>query len=81
MVVSLKTPSLLVELGISSDSDSTSNLIINSKIFESPEIFPQTTSCMANVHTLLLCTLLRIQVTLVWLVVVGQLPQFDARML
>ena len=45
-----------------------------------PVIFPQTTVCIANVHTLVLvCT--SVQVTVVWLVVVGQLPQFDARML
>jgi hypothetical protein len=34
---------------------------------------------MANVHVTLVGTL--VQVALVWLVVVGQLPQFDARML
>ena len=45
-----------------------------------PVMFPQATVCTANVHRLpLVCTL--VQVTLVWLVVVGQLPQFDARML
>jgi hypothetical protein len=45
-----------------------------------PIIFPQTAVCRANMHKLpLSCTL--VQVTLVWLVVVGQLPQFDARML
>jgi hypothetical protein len=45
-----------------------------------PIIFPQTTVCRVNMHKLpLRCTF--VQVTLVWLVVVGQLPQFDARML
>ena len=45
-----------------------------------PVIFPQTTVCMANVHMLPLGGM-PVQVALVWLVVVGQLPQFDARML
>ena len=41
-----------------------------------PVMFPQATGCTANVHRLpLLCTL--VQVTLVWLVVVGHPPQFD----
>ena len=45
-----------------------------------PVIFPQTTVCMAKLHFLLLVGT-SVQVTLVWLVVVGQLPQLDARML
>ena len=45
-----------------------------------PVIFPQTTVCRVKLHSLLLAGTL-VQVTLVWLVVVGQLPQFDARML
>ena len=45
-----------------------------------PTRLPHNTACIANVHTLLLVGTL-VQVTLVWLVVVGQLPQFDARML
>ena len=45
-----------------------------------PVIFPQTTVCMANVHMLPLVGT-SVQVTVVWLVVVGQLPQFDVRML
>jgi hypothetical protein len=45
-----------------------------------PVMFPQTTACTANVHTVPLNDM-SVQVTLVWLVVVGQLPQFDARML
>jgi hypothetical protein len=45
-----------------------------------PVIYPQITVCTANVHTVPLNDTL-VQVTLVWLVVVGQLPQFDARML
>ena len=44
-----------------------------------PAIFPQATVCVANMHALSIGT--SVQVTLVWLVVVGQLPQFDARML
>ena len=36
--------------------------------------------CVANVHMLLLVGT-SVQVALVWLVVVGQLPQFNARML
>ena len=40
----------------------------------------QATVCRANVH-LLSSVVMSVQVTLVWLVVVGQLPQFDARML
>ena len=45
-----------------------------------PVMFPQTTVCMANMHALLSAGI-PVQVILVWLVVVGQLPQFDARML
>ena len=45
-----------------------------------PVIFPQRTVSTANVH-MLPSNDISIQVTLVWLVVVGQLPQFDARML
>ena len=43
-------------------------------------IFPQITDCTAKLH--MLSSLDKsVQVTLVWLVLVGQLPQFDARML
>ena len=45
-----------------------------------PVISPQMAVCTAKVHTLPLVDT-SVQVTLVWLVVVGQLPQFDARML
>ena len=45
-----------------------------------PVIFPQTTVCKANLHSWLSVGT-SVQVILVWLVVVGQLPQFDARML
>ena len=45
-----------------------------------PTMLPHTKVCTANVHMLLLADTLG-QVTVVWLVVVGQLPQFDARML
>ena len=41
---------------------------------------PHATVCIANVHTLFSAGT-SVQVTLVWLVVVGQLPQFDARIL
>jgi hypothetical protein len=41
-----------------------------------PMRLPQATVCMANMHTLLSAGT-SVQVTLVWLVVVGQLPQFD----
>ena len=45
-----------------------------------PVIFPQTTVCMAKVHTIpSVGTSVQVRVAL--LVVVGQLPQFDARML
>ena len=43
-------------------------------------IFPQITVCKANVHALSLVGT-SVQVTVMWLVVVGQLPQLDARML
>ena len=46
----------------------------------SPIRLPQSTVCIANVHTLFLVDT-SVQVILVWLVVVGQLPQFDARIL
>ena len=45
-----------------------------------PIRLPQSTVCIANVH-MLFSAGMSVQVTLVWLVVVGQLPQFDARML
>ena len=45
-----------------------------------PVIFPQTTVCTVRAQLLPLVGI-SVQVTLVWLVVVGQLPQFDARML
>jgi hypothetical protein len=45
-----------------------------------PAISPQRTVCTANMHMLPLVDTL-VQRTVVWLVVVGQLPQFDARML
>ena len=47
-----------------------------------PIIRSPITVCRANMHVLpSVCTYISVQVTLVWLVVVGQLPQFDARML
>ena len=49
-------------------------------LLQLPVIFPQTTVCTAKLH--ILSSLGKsVQVTLVWLVVVGELPQFDARML
>ena len=45
-----------------------------------PVIFPQTTFCTASAHTLPSVGT-SVQVIFVMLVVVGQLPQFDARML
>ena len=45
-----------------------------------PALFPQQTVCTANMHMLPLVGT-SVQRTVVWLVVVGQLPQFDARML
>ena len=45
-----------------------------------PVISPQTTVCIANMHSLVLLGT-SVQVTEVWFVVVGQLPQFDARTL
>ena len=47
-------------------------------------MFPQTTVCTANRHKVMLSSLnfgTTVQVAEVWFVVVGQLPQFDARML
>ena len=45
-----------------------------------PVMFPQTTVCIANIQVITLVGT-SIQVALVWLVIMGQLPQFDARML
>ena len=45
-----------------------------------PVIFPQIVVSIAKLH-ILSSVGTSVQVTLVWLVVVGQLPQFDARML
>ena len=54
--------------------------LIGSLMF--PAVFPHTvcTVCTANVHTLPLVGI-SVQMALVWLVVVGQLPQFDVSML
>ena len=46
-----------------------------------PVMFPQTTVCNAKAQNAFCSVGTSVQVTLVWLVVVGQLPQFDARML
>ena len=47
-----------------------------------PAVFPQQTVCTANMHMLpLVGTSVQRTVVTVWLVVVGQLPQFDARIL
>ena len=45
-----------------------------------PVTFSQATVCTANKQVLPLIGT-SVQVTVVWLVVVGQLPQFDARIL
>ena len=45
-----------------------------------PVRISQSTVCTAKLHSLPLVGT-SVQVTLVWLVVVGQLPQFEARML
>ena len=45
-----------------------------------PLMFPQTTVCTASIHTLPSVGT-SVQVIVLWLVLVGQLPQFDARML
>ena len=45
-----------------------------------PTMLPQTTVCTANVHIVPLVGT-SVQVTVVLVVVVGQLPQFDDRML
>ena len=45
-----------------------------------PVILAQATVCTARIHMLLLIDT-SIHVTLVWLVIEGQLPQFDDRML
>ena len=42
-----------------------------------PTRLPQNTVCIANMHTLFSIGT-SVEVTLVWLMVVGQLPQFDA---
>ena len=50
------------------------------ELLKLPVIFPQIMVCKANLHSWLSVGT-SVQVTLVLLVVVGQLPQFDARML
>ena len=49
-------------------------------VLKLPVIFPQIAVVTAKLHTFLSVGT-SVQVTLVWLVVVEQLPQFDARML
>ena len=46
-----------------------------------PAIFRQTTVCKVIVQNVSLSVGTSVQVTVVWLEVVGQLPQCDARML
>ena len=50
------------------------------ELLKLPVIFPQITVCMEKLHSWLSVGM-SVQVTLVWLVVVGQLPQFNPRML
>ena len=50
------------------------------RTLELPAMFPQTTVCTVNVHTLPSVGT-SVQVTVVFLVEVGQLPQFDAKMI
>ena len=59
-----------------------SDVVIFTRIgtLELPIRFPHSTGCIAHMHILWLVGM-SVQVTVVWLVVVGQLPQFDARML
>ena len=49
-------------------------------VFRMSVLLSQVTVCTENMYVLLSAGI-SVQVTLVWLVVVGQLPQFDARML
>ena len=56
------------------------SVFILNELLMLPVIFPQTTICTASTHMLAVVGT-SVQVTLMWLVVVGQLPQFDARML
>ena len=49
-------------------------------VLKLPVIFSQTTVCTAKLHTLSHVGT-SVQMTVVWLMVVGQLPQFEARML
>ena len=69
---------------ISVVGDSVTVAVFSTKIlielFLLPMIFPQTTVCTANEHSLASVGT-SVQVAMVWLVVVGQLPQFDVRML
>ena len=54
--------------------------VLNMKgLLQLPVIFPQTTVCTANVHRLPSLGG-SVQVIVVWLVVLGQLPQFDVWM-
>ena len=55
-------------------------LTTRSTVSLTPVMFPQTTVCTANVH-MPPSVGTSVQVTVVWVVVVGQLPQFDDRML
>ena len=66
-------------VGHSTDSDSILLCGIVSDSDTLPMTFPQTIIDMESVHTPLVGT--SIQVTDVWLVVVGQLPQFTVAML
>ena len=50
-------------------------------VLEFPTMSPQISVCIANTHTPALSVGTSVQVTVVLVVVVGQLPQFDDKML
>ena len=68
-----------VGCGLSVGSLYGAKVMIGSLTF--PTRFPQVTVCTANMHIVLPLLSTSVQVTVVWLVVVGQMPQLDARML
>ena len=73
--------SLMFPLMIPSRSTLLSEMDTLIGLLKIPVMFPQTTVCKANAQNEFCLVGTSAQVTLVWLVVVGQLPQFDAGML
>ena len=80
-VIGISCLLLIFPLMISSRSTLLSDRDTLIGLLKIPAMSPQTTVSIPNAQNALCSIGTSVQVTLVWLVIVGQLPQFDARML